>query len=370
MAYLGKMKKVQTSVRAVVMYLEKESRSEASIFTAGLNASADPSVFMSTIRGLQEHHGVPSDRLPGRTTVVSFTAEEVDPEDEEACARAFEVVRRTAARAVGDRGFPVLLHGQRDGDSRLFHVHKLMPNVNVDDGRAMRGDDYTWERWAVILAEEMQAAGIEHSHEAMRERVKAIQERQPHRYERSGRTSEDVQARKRGDVALPDRIVEALGEVFPDRSGQSGALAMVARSKEPADLEELNERLAGRGLSVEQRSGKLVYVELVDEETEGGTVRRQGRRARQKRVEDARGLQEADAVPVTAEEVAQRLQEAAAARENVQRNRDRPKGGGPATEREKAAQRQREAKQREFEAGIEAVGHGGQDEQQRDQPKG
>lgn len=248
MAYLGKIARVKTSMRATVQYLEKESRSEASIHVAGINAPADPSLFMTAMRGINAHHQVPADRIDARATVVSFAADEVDPEDDQACADAFEVVRATAQEAWGDRGFPVLLHGQRDGDSGLFHVHVLLPNVQLDTGRAMRGDDHRWERAALILDRQMKAAGMQHTHEAMRERVEKIEQKQPHRYERSAHVTADVQAKKRGERTLPKRVAEAMKQLE-----EQGARL--------ASLEELDDALAPSGLTVRRRGKKLTYSE-------------------------------------------------------------------------------------------------------------
>lgn len=267
MVQLGKIGKVRTSLRASVMYLEKESRTEASIMTAGLNISDDPSVFMTTVRGLNAYHNVPETRIEGRTTEFSFSAEEVDSQDEEACAQAFGIIYRTAERAWGDRGFPVLLHGQRDGDAALFHVHAVLPNVNVDTGKAMRGDDHSWERVAVILAEEMEAAGMRHSHQSMRDRVQAIQEKQPHRYERSAVQRVDVQARKAGQPAFPDRVAAVLKEL--EEAGTK-----------PASVEELDTALEPHGLTVRRRGKRLTYSER--KAAEG---KKQPQSARQDRVQ-------------------------------------------------------------------------------------
>ena len=248
MVYLGKIARVKKSMRATVLYLEKESRTEASSHVAGLNAPADPSLFMTSMRGLNAHHQVAASRLDARATVFSFTREEVNPDDDQACADAFELVQRTAQQTWADRGFPVLLHGQRDGDEGLFHVHVLLPNVHLDTGRAMRGDDYSWERAAVVLDEQMQAVGMQHSHEAMRDRVQAIREHRPHRYERSAHATVDVQAKKQGRQTFPERVALAMKDL--DDEG-----------KRPQSLDELDELLKPAGLTVGRRGKRLTYAE-------------------------------------------------------------------------------------------------------------
>lgn len=248
MVYLGKIARVKKSMRATVLYFEKESRTEASIHVAGLNAPADPSLFMTAMRGLNAHHQVAASRLDARATVFSFTREEVDPDDDQACADAFELVKRTAEQTWADRGFPVLLHGQRDGDEGLFHVHVLLPNVHLDTGRAMRGDDYSWERAAVVLDEQMQAVGMQHSHEAMRDRVQAIREHRPHRYQRSAHATVDVQAKKQGRQTFPERVALAMKDLED-------------QGKRPQSLDELDELLKPAGLTVRRRSKRLTYAE-------------------------------------------------------------------------------------------------------------
>lgn len=284
MAYLGKIARVKTSMRATVLYLEKESRSEASIHVAGISAPADPSLFMTAMRGINAHHQVPADRIDARATVISFAADEVDPEDDQACADAFEVVRATAQEAWGDRGFPALLHGQRDGQTGLFHVHVLLPNVELDTGRAMRGDDHSWERAALILDRQMKAAGMQHTHEAMRERVQKIREGDPERRQRHPETHADRRARMAGRQAFPDRVAGVLRE---------------AMSSNPKDLGELDGKLREHGLTVRVRGKNTVFEEL-----EPAPGRKRAQSSRHDRVARAYELAGEPVVPCSPEGLA------------------------------------------------------------------
>lgn len=302
MATLAKIKTVQSSTRATVQYLHKESRSEASLFTSAINAPAAPRAFTAAMDGLRDFHKVPDSRIEGRTTVVSFSREEVDPDDLEACESAFKIVERAAQKTWGDRGFPVMLAGQRDGESGFFHVHAVMPNVQLDTGKAMRGDDHSWERAAVILDDEMRAAGMEHSHESVRDRVQAIREQRPRRYQRSGLASEDASAAKRGEVPVNKQIADALSEIHADPMG-------------PVNAGEVNARLAqacGFELRTRGKKGALVFVE---QEATGG--RKTPRRVRADRV--AYALQDQPEVPTSLDDMRAMFKRNKPAREKQQR---------------------------------------------------
>lgn len=301
MATLAKIKTVQSSTRATVQYLHKESRSEASLFTSAINAPAAPRAFTAAMDGLRDFHKVPDSRIEGRTTVVSFSREEVDPDDFEACESAFKIVERAAQKTWGDRGFPVMLAGQRDGESGFFHVHAVMPNVQLDTGKAMRGDDHSWERAAVILDDEMRAAGMEHSHESVRDRVQAIREHRPRRYQRSGLASEDASAAKRGEVPANKQIADALSEIHADPMG-------------PVTFDELNERLDPCGFRLMGR-GKKGAVVFVEHEATGG--RKTPRRVRADRV--AYALQDQPEVPTSLDDMRGMFKRNKPAREKQQR---------------------------------------------------
>ena len=341
MAYLGRIKNVEQSVRAVVAYLEKESRGEASIARMGINVPADPSLFMTAHRGLLAHHQVPDSRIEGRTTVISFAADELDPNKEEDCERGRRIIERTFQRAWGDRGFGVLVHMQRDGDTGLLHGHGLTPNVHQETGRAMRGDDYSWERIALILNEEMEREGVQHSHEAMRERVQAIKEGDPERRQRHPETHADRRARMRGAQAFPDVVAGAMRQ---------------AMSSRPKDLEELNEKLQEQGLSVRIRGKNTVFEEL--EPTEG---RKSPRSSRHDRVERAYELAEEPAVPCSPGDLARAFEQSKQHEELIAAARERTKERKEREKRAKEAQRQRERQRAEAQrqerraAGLRAL---------------
>lgn len=262
MPTLGEVQKVRNVV-GLTEYLRrvKDGMDERNLFEIGINVPYG--AFAAAVERSQEDWGKEG-LILARSSEVSFTHEEVDPDDLEACERAVEMVADFVSRRAGDR--LGIVAGQRDNGR--FHVHFALANVDPTTGAAMRGLDASWRDMVKTLAETMRDHGMQHSDQRIRDREARILAGEDEK-DAAGRTKTQLGQRRRGIEGPRDAMCRQVAEVLAKGT--------------PASIEQLRERLAVHGLGVKERPGKqrtaLTFGYLEDDGVTikaGGSVRDKG----------------------------------------------------------------------------------------------